>query len=73
MLSLALLIMNQAIVTATIASSNRPTLPIVSATISIRATGAREIRPKTAIMPTTTKRTGPWPVSERSSAALQGR
>ena len=46
--------MKVAIATATRAGASTEMFPVISATMIMTASGAREIPPKTAIMPTTT-------------------
>ena len=54
--------MNQASPTASMAGARIETLPVISATINITASGAREILPKQHIMPTITYGAGLWPM-----------
>ncbi len=47
--------------TASIAGTISESVPVISATINITASGAREMLPKQAIMPTITYGAGSWP------------
>ena len=47
--------------TATIAGTMRVSVPVISATISMTASGAREMLPKHDIIPTMTYGAGSWP------------
>ncbi len=58
MLSSARSTMSQAIPTATMAGARMAMLPVICATMSMTAIGAREMPPNTAIIPTTTNGAG---------------
>ncbi len=58
--------------TATNAGARTWRLPVISATMIMTASGAREMPPKTAIMPTTTYGAGVWPTpGAKGSKSLQ--
>ena len=54
--------MNQASPTAIMAGARIERLPVISATISMTASGAREMPPKQHIIPTITYGAGLWPM-----------
>jgi len=65
--------MNHANPTAIIAGAKIERLPVISATISMTANGAREMLPKQHIMPTITKGAGLCPIEGRSARTVARR